>query len=108
MTLREQLGADLNLFLDLDEMAETHTLTIGGEMREIPAIIDGNAGQRNSLKAPGGVYDGDLLFYARTADLNGMARNGLIQWDDIPYRVAAMVEENGMSQVTLVAGMDGF
>lgn len=108
MSLKDQIAEDLTLFFDLDEMAETHTLTVGGAEREIPAIADGDEGQRNSLKAPEGTYDGDLLFYAKTSDLSGVVQGGLIQWDGVPYRVAAVVEEDGISQVTMTAGQGGF
>ncbi|MVB11074.1 hypothetical protein CAFE_17760 [Caprobacter fermentans] len=108
MSLKDQIAGDLDLFFDLDEMAEPHTLTIGGTEREISAIVDGDGGQRNSLKAPGGAYDGDLLFYAKTADLSGAVQNALIQWDGVPYRVGPVVEEDGISQVTLTAGQGGF
>lgn len=108
MTIREQLADDSNLFFDLDEMATLHKLTVGGIERKIFAIVDEQEGQQSLLKATGGIYGENLLFYAKTSDLSGVARNGMIQWDDIPLRVAAVVDEDGISRVMLTAGAGGF
>lgn len=108
MILKGQMNDDLSIFFDLDEMAESHILTVNGEAREISVIVDGIQGQRNSLKAAGGTYDGDLLFYAKKKDVSGVVQGSAIQFDGAPWIVSAVIEEGEISQVTLSAGAGGF
>lgn len=110
MALCNQIEEDISIFLDLDDTATVHTIRLPGDTqaREITVVVDNDEGQRNSLKSPGGLYDGNLLFFARTADVAGAAPEGMIIFDGVPYKVAGAVDEDGMSQITLRAGMGGF
>ncbi|HEX3027647.1 MAG TPA: hypothetical protein VHR42_10565 [Clostridia bacterium] len=110
MSLHDQIEEDLSIFLDLDEMAAKHTVCLPGDPapREIAAVVDNDEGQQNALRSQSGVYSGTVLFYAKTSDVSGITANSMIQFDDRPYQVAGIVEEDGMTQVTLQAGEGGF
>lgn len=104
MALCDQVEDDLSMFFDLDEMATIHNIS----GKQISVVIDNDQGQRNSIKAPGGVYDGNLLFFAKTSELPTILPDSMITFDGVPYQVVGVVSEEGMSQVTLRAGMGGF
>ena len=109
MSLHDQIGEDLSIFLDLDDLATEHTICLPGnsEEKKISVIIDNDQGQQNALKAQG-VYTCDLLFYAKSSDVTGIAANSMIQFDGRPYQVVSPVEEDGMTQVALQACAGGF
>ena len=108
MSLHDQIGEDLSIFLDLDDMATEHTICLPGDSaeRKISVIVDNDQGQQNALKTQG-VYACDLLFYAKSSDLPGITANSMIQFDGRPYQVGPCVEEDGMTQVTLQACAGG-
>jgi hypothetical protein len=110
MSLRDQVEEDLSIFFDLDEMGTVHTIQLGNvsSAKDITVVVDEDEGQRNSVKSPGGQYDGNLLFYARTADTTGIVPDGMFLFDGVPYQVAGCVDEDGISQITLRAGVGGF
>ncbi len=108
MTLREQFDEDLSIFMDLDEMATEHRISVGQASSVISCVVDNDAAQRNSLQSPGGNYDGDFLFFAKTADVHNLKPDILIRFDGVPYQVTGVVEEDGMTQITLAAGQGGF
>ncbi len=108
MTLREQIEEDLSIFFDMDEMATEHTITIGQTTKTVSCIVDNDEGQRNSLRSPGSNYDGDMLFFIRSSDAAGIVPEMMIQFDGSPYMIAGVVEEDGMTQITLTAGQGGF
>lgn len=108
MTLREQVEEDLSIFLDLDEMATEHTITFGQATRTVSCVVDNDEGQRNSLHSPGGNFDGDVLFFIRTADAAEIIPGMPIQFDGIPYMVSGVIDEDGMTQITLTAGQGRF
>lgn len=107
MTLREQFDEDLSIFLDLGEMATTHSLTVGKTSRIIACVVDNDTAQRHSLQS-GGNYDGECLLFAKSADVAGVHAGMLIQFDSVPYQVSGVVEEDGMTQITFAAGQGGF
>ena len=110
MTLREQMADDLNMFFNLDEMAAEHSIVTADvpEGMTVRCVVDNDQGQKNSLQSPGGIYDGTLLFFAKTADVQGLRPQMLLQFDGVPYAVLGIVEEDGVKQVTLAASQGGF
>lgn len=108
MTLHEQVGDDVAMFLDLDDMASEHEICLPGqsEPRKISVVVDNDEGQQNALKAQG-VYAGDLLFFAKATDVPGITANAMMQFDSRPYQIVDTVEEDGVTQVTLQAYAGG-
>jgi hypothetical protein len=108
MTLREQESDDFAMFFDPDEMGSEHLIVTDASEKTILCVLDNDQGMKNSLQSPGGIYDGNLLFFAKTADLTGLQTNMMIQFDGVPYVVSGVVEEDGISQVTLSSSRGGF
>ncbi len=110
MSLSDQINEDVSIFLDLDDMATIHTIQLPGSLagKEIAVVVDEDEAQRNSLKSPGGTYDGDLLFFARAEDVEGIIPESQVLFDKVPYRVVSAVDSDGIRQVTLKSGMGGF
>lgn len=110
MSLCNQIEEDISIFLDLDDMATVHIIRLPGDTqtREITVVVDDDELQRNSLKSSNGVYDGDLLFFARSEDVEGVVPDSFVQFDKVPYQVSSAVDSDGMKQITLRAGRGGF
>lgn len=106
MSLKDQVADDIAMFFDLEEMGSEHVL----EGRTLTLVVDADQAQKNSMKAPGGIYDGDLLVFARIADLSGMRTepNTLLRLDGKPYSLVSVLEEDGIIQLTLAAGTGGY
>lgn len=110
MSLSEQIQEDNALFFDPDDMAEVHKIQLPGEMsvRDIAVIVDNDQLQQNSLKSPGGTYNGKMLFYVPKTEVPGLVEQALIQFDGVPYLVSEIVDEDKILQVTLDTNMGGF
>lgn len=104
MTLKEQLSADLPVFLNLSEFAERHT--ING--KTVDAVIDNNALDERLASVRNihtdGLFRAEMLVYVGTADLGGLPRTGsMIRLDGREYRVTEAVEEMGVCSLCLEA-----
>ena len=99
--LRGQFAADLGIFFDLGELAACHEFA----GRRLVVVLDSDQAMGNSLKAPGGTYEGDLLLFAQSRDLWGLAvqPGKLTTLDGRPVQVEQVVESEGVTQVTLVS-----
>lgn len=105
MSLREQFDEDLDIFFDLDEMATEHDL----QGRKLQLVVDSDQLQKNALQDPGGIFDGDFLLFAKTRDLSGLriAAGSLIELDARPYQILSVIDEDGVTQITLSAAQGG-
>lgn len=87
MTFREAVNDDLDVFFNLDEFAEIHSI----DGTETPIIIDDDALEelKNTRDTNyDGLYKAVLLFYVKPMDIGGKpAIDALIRVDDKPYRV---------------------
>lgn len=108
MSLAEQIEEDVSIFFDLADMATEHTIKMAGDSspRNVAVVIDNDQMRLNELKS-GGTHSGDLMFFAREADLAGIIPNSMISFDGIPYQVTD-VSGDDVLQITLSAGMGGF
>ena len=100
--LRRQFMEDLDeVFFDLGELAACHEFA----GRRLAVVLDSDQAMGNSLKAPGGTYEGDLLLFAQSRDLWGLAvqPGKLTTLDGRPVQVEQVVESEGVTQVTLVS-----
>lgn len=107
MSLHDQIQDDLSMILNLDEMASEHTIGIGVEKKTITVILDNDSANLDMLKSQG-VYPADCLFYAKSSDVAGVTANMLIQFDGNPYQVVGIVEDDGLTRVSLQAAKGGF
>lgn len=99
-SLREQQAEDIKIFFDLDEMAAVHELN----GFPVTAIADGGQARQDALKAPGGIYEGDLVVFIPADALAGvqLAPGVHIQWDGVPYTISAITSEGGVIRLTLL------
>lgn len=109
MTLREQFGDDLDIFLDADELATEHTirLTVSQEEKKVLCVVDDDEALQNAIKSQG-TFEGNILFYARTSDLSGIEQEMMLIFDGVPFLVSGVVEDEGVTQVTLTTTQGGF
>jgi len=109
MALNNQIKEDLSIFFDLEEMAKLHKIKLPGDAaaREITVIVDDDQLQQNGMKSAG-TYEGNLLIFVNSSDVSEITEKMLIQFDGVPYQVTGLVNEDGMTQITLSAGMGGF
>lgn len=104
MGLHDQIEEDLDIFLDQDDMATVHE--IGGVL--VTMLTDEDQALAITLKSAGGIYEGNLLFFAKTQDLPPLLPRSMTTFDGVPCEVVTLVEADGMSQVMLKAGLGGF
>jgi|GEM_PF-2273480 len=109
MAVNDQIKEDLSIFFDLEEMAELHKIKLPADVvaREITVIVDDDQLQQNGMKSAG-TYEGNLLIFVNSSDVSEITKKMLILFDGVPYQVAGLVDEDGMTQITLSAGMGGF
>lgn len=104
MSLQEQIQSDIDIFFDVEDMATEHC--ING--RKVCVVIDNDLGELKSLKSSDGTYSGDLLFFAKSIDLQGISARDSLIFDDVPFFVASVVEMDGVIQVALNSQMGGY
>ena len=106
MSLRDQFTEDLDIFFNQCEMAAEHDL----QGRRLLLVTDNDQLQKNALQAPGGLYDGDFLVFVKTSDLAGLqvAPGRTASLDGRPYLVSAVVDEDGVTQITFSAAGGGY
>lgn len=106
MSLREQMLGDLETIFNPDEMASEHRFA----GRALRLVVDNDQLQKNALQAPGGICDGDILLFAATAELQGLqlAPGRAVDFDGSPYRIAGVIDEDGVTQITLMVAQGGF
>lgn len=66
--------------------------------------------QKNALQAPGGLYDGDVLIFAKAGQLAGLqlTPGRAVDFDGRPYVIAGIIDEDGVTQITLTAAQGGY
>ncbi|MBQ9090934.1 MAG: hypothetical protein IJY52_01525 [Anaerotignum sp.] len=104
MTLKDILRDDLeDVFFDLDEFAETHT--VNGKQMSI--IIDGNElGERKAASGKhfDGAYSNTILMYVKAEEYGARPKVGsMIVLDDKHYKVADVVDEGGVYSIAMGA-----
>lgn len=104
MTLKDILRDDLeNVFFDLDEFSEIHT--VNGVQMNI--IIDGNElGERISTSGKhfDGAYSNTILIYVKAEEYGARPKVGSrIVLDDSNYKVTDVVDEDGVYSITMGA-----
>lgn len=106
MSLRDQVLEDLKTIFNLDEMASEHRFA----GRVLQLVVDNDQLQKNALQSPGGLYDGDVLIFAKAGQLAGLqlTPGRAVDFDGRPYVIAGIIDEDGVTQITLTAAQGGF
>jgi len=101
MGFKDQVNADLDVFLNLDEFGELHTV----DGMQLSVVVDNDKLKERQAKAQYG-YEGDLLFYVAKAFYGDLPAVGqIVRFDGEIYRVSDAQEDMGMYFITLVANM---
>lgn len=101
MGFKDQVNADLDVFLNLDEFGELHT--INGVQLNI--VIDNDKLKERQAKAQYG-YEGDLLFYVAKVSYGDLPAVGqIVRFDGEIYRVSDVQDAAGLLTITLAANM---
>ncbi len=100
---KEQLKEDLDVFLDSDEFAETHTLN----GVEVTCVLQGlttkeQLTQPNNTPAFEGISGITRVMHVKTSDMPEQVVEGnIIDVDGETYRVGNSVDDMGMTTITL-------
>lgn len=103
ISFKEQLEADLDIFINADEFAETHN--INGQ--DVICVLEGLTTKEQITKANGTpAFDGisalTRVLHIKTADLpERMAHGNVVELDGETFRVGDAVEDNGITTITL-------
>lgn len=100
-TFKELAAEDLgNVFFDLDEFADTHTVN----SVSMPVIIDNNEllERPSASSENAGIFGQSILIYVKAA-LYGERprRDSIIMLDDLKYRCITSTEEDGVYAITI-------
>lgn len=106
MSLKEVFKSDLDIFINMNELAELHN--INGSA--IQCIIDEDALVQRSISTDVGVSEADMTVYVRTEDLrsNGISEKSygeLLRIDYDTFTVTSWEDVEGMTQINLMKGV---
>lgn len=104
MGFKDIVKADVhNVFLDLEEFADTHTVN-GAEM---PVLIDNNEQierEKRNNQNMDGIFTNQRLIYVAASDFGPLPKQGsILTLDKRTFRVADAIDEDGIYSITLEA-----
>ena len=98
MTLKDEMLNDLdNVFLNLDDFAETHLV----EGKEIQCILDDEALKTRQGSAEIGIDESTLLLFAKIEDLPKKKQGGLLNIDHKIYMIDNWKVNFGIAEIAL-------
>ncbi|ABO49742.1 conserved hypothetical protein [Desulforamulus reducens MI-1] len=99
MGFKDYAAADIAVFVNVDEMADSHDI----DGQQIPAIVDSDVLSGQS-EYRDGIYLGEILVFVRSSDLPSRpVKNQHMRLDGELYLVSNCSEEDGLLQITLEA-----
>ena len=104
MGFKDIVKADVhNVFLDLEEFADTHTVN-GAEM---PVLIDNNEQierEKRNNQNMDGIFTNQRLIYVAASDFGPQPKQGsILTLDKRTFRVVDAIDEDGVYSITLEA-----
>lgn len=106
MNFKETIATDItNVFLNLSEFADEHKIN-GKTMRAIidDDTLDGEISVKfhgDRQQSAGGLYNGGIALYIRTADLGKPKPGALLEIDGRNYIVVSTSEQDGIYKITI-------
>ena len=99
MSLKEQFKTDLAIFFNDLELAELHLVA----NLNILCVIDNQQLVQRKANDVNGVFQGDLLFYAKADDLVTLvlAVGKPLIFDNAQYIISAISQLGGITEITL-------
>ena len=108
MTFKESLYKDLPTFLNVDEFATTHKLTVRGvDYLDIECSVDKNIIDSASEKRAGSSYDREGVFirqvklFVKSSDIEKPVEGEQLYIDDEMYIVSNVSDNIGMLEIDL-------
>lgn len=105
MTLKEQMAADLDVFLCADEFAEEHDV----DGVSMTCVIDASGLEEMAADSSGVAFASVVYLYARTTDLAALHQgspkvNRLLDVDGDRYLVISVADDEGLTRVGMTIG----
>lgn len=101
MDFKEQINSDLDIFFNINEFSESHT--INGKI--VNLIIDNETLKQRNRKEYDGILQADLLYYVKATDILKRPISGQVQnIDGLMYTVFDVKYDFGVYEVILQAG----
>ena len=98
MTFKDEIANDLNnVFLNIDEFAETHIV----EGKEILCVLDNDSLKARQGSAEIGIDESTLLLFANIDDLPKKQKGGLLNVDHKEYMIDDWKVNFGMVEIVL-------
>ncbi|WP_422447808.1 hypothetical protein [Thermoanaerobacterium sp. DL9XJH110] len=98
MSFKDIIQSDLNVFFNLDEFAETHTI----DGRPLNVIVDNDRLQQRSKKEYDGISVGEILFYVKASDFGERPEQGTpMVFDGRQMYVFDCREDDGVYEIIL-------
>jgi hypothetical protein len=98
MNFKEYTNQDLQVFINLNEFADTHTI----DGRTLTVIVDNDRLMERSQKEYDGAYIGEILYFVNAAEYGVLPETEAIQtFDGQCYYVASAKSEMGMYEIIL-------
>lgn len=104
MSLKKQIQADLNLFFNTDDFADTHL--ING--RPLNVVVDNDQLTKRSKKEYDGISVGEVLYFVKAEDFGERPEQGAPQiFDGRQMYVFDCREDNGVYEIILQQNRGG-
>lgn len=98
MSFKDIIKSDLNVFFDLDEFVEPHTI----DGRALNIIVDNDRLQQRSKKEYDGISVGEILFYVKASDFGERPEQGTpVVFDGRQMYVFDCREDDGVYEIIL-------
>ena len=108
MGFKDCLASDVHdVFLNVEEFSDIHTIEFKGSTMQIPLQIDDNEQierEKRSNQNMDGIYVNQRMIYVAASDFGALPKQGvLLKLDGKSYTVADAVSEYGIYSITLEA-----
>jgi len=104
MSLKDQVRADLDVFFNTGEFAETHVI----DGRSLNIIVDNDQLKERSVKEYDGISVGEILYYVKASDYGERPEQGTPQiFDGRQMYVFDAREDTGVYEIILSQNRGG-
>lgn len=105
MGFKADVESDIDVFLDLDEMGEEHTV----DGVSMVCIIDASGREQMTSDPTGIAFASTVSLFARTSDLAALSKTApkpghTLSIDDEKYMVVGVSDEDGITRMSMTVG----
>lgn len=99
MSIKEQIAANVRMFLNVDEFADEHKIELEGVTYDIVVVVEKTISDKYE-KQWDGVYNSSLTIFMSKSDIaRKPIRGQLLILDGKQYNVAKCIDEMGMLEI---------